>query len=228
MNSGDLYDRFRNEVVDEDKPYLWTPTNVWDYMNDAYVMFARLTDGIADITTSEVVEVPISLGQKRVDLHPKILRFMSAYKLSTGADIPVINGPDIPALLKDTQYLNLPRLLNSDQQGDVRYLVVGQQKDVGTLILTPAVDDTLMLSVYRLPLNPVIDETHPLDEIDDIHHLHLLDWMKHLAYKKQDAETLDRRASDDGRANFEAYCAKVKAEQQRYKHKTRSVAYGGL
>jgi hypothetical protein len=52
--------------------------------------------------------------------------------------------------------------------------------------------------------------------------------MQHLAYRKADADTFDRGRSDEYKALFESYCAMVRAEWERYKHKTRVVTYGGL
>jgi len=74
----------------------------------------------------------------------------------------------------------------------------------------------------------IVDDTHPLDEIQDEHHLHLLSWMKYHAYNKQDSETFDRTKAQEAEARFRAYCTQVKAEWERYKHKTRVVRYGGV
>mgnify|MGYP001583675879 CR=1 FL=1 len=69
---------------------------------------------------------------------------------------------------------------------------------------------------------------HPLDEVDEQHHIYLLDWMKHLAYLKRDSECYDKQASDDAAARFTAYCAQCKAEADRYRSKVHVVGYGGL
>ena len=52
--------------------------------------------------------------------------------------------------------------------------------------------------------------------------------MKELAFLKQDSETFDRAGSKENKKAFEDYCAAVKAEAERYKHKVREVSYGGL
>ena len=52
--------------------------------------------------------------------------------------------------------------------------------------------------------------------------------MKALAYRKQDAETFDRARAEENEVVFARYCALVKSEFEREKHKTRVVAYGGL
>lgn len=90
------------------------------------------------------------------------------------------------------------------------------------------VDLTAHLSVFRLPLVTITDDGDQALEIDEQHHLHLLLWAKHLAYDKQDAETFDRRKSDDFAARFRMYCADVKKEQDRARRVVGTVAYGGI
>jgi hypothetical protein len=84
------------------------------------------------------------------------------------------------------------------------------------------------LSVYRLPLIMINADGDQELEIDAQHHTALLHWMKHRAYDKQDAETFDRRKSDDFKARFEAYCNKAQQDAQRARRVQGNVVYGGL
>ena len=52
--------------------------------------------------------------------------------------------------------------------------------------------------------------------------------MEYRAYLKQDADTFDKMKSDACKALFEGYCRFATGEIERYKHKARSVAYGGI
>jgi hypothetical protein len=74
----------------------------------------------------------------------------------------------------------------------------------------------------------ITDGSHPLNDIEEDHHLHLLKWMKSLAYQKQDAETFDKTKSTEAEQAFRNYCLQSKTEWERYKTKVRSVVYGGL
>ncbi len=228
INSGELFDTFRDEVVDTVATYLWTDVEVARYANEAYVMFVRLIGGIADFTTTVVTQVAVTAGSAAVTLHPKILRIMQCYRASDGKEVLIANNTELETLLKDVDYFELPRLLHSDQQGQIRYLVIGAERGVGQLVMVPAADDSLRLAVYRLPLLDIVDRTHTMAEVGTEHHIHLLDWMKHLAYRKQDADCFNAKASAEGETEFRLYCALAKAEWQRYKHKTRVVRYGGL
>jgi hypothetical protein len=226
MTPSELYDRFRSDVVDVAKPYLWTEEEVWGYENAAYRMFVRLTGGVADFT-SEACTLEMAVGERVVDLHPSILHIDDAYRLSDGGKISIVNLNDPQVTLRD-DYGLYRKQMNTNVQGSVAMLVIGRQKHKGEWINTPAVVDQAQLSIYRLPLANVTESSAAFDGVDEDHHLYLLDWMKHLAYAKQDAETFDKTKSENARAMFEAYCAQVRREWARYQHKTRVVAYGGL
>ena len=61
------------------------------------------------------------------------------------------------------------------------------------LIDTPDANFTLRLTVGRLPLNDMLwcDRQDDILEINNRHHLDLLDWMAHEGYQKRDSQTLD-------------------------------------
>ena len=84
---------------------------------------------------------------------------------------------------------------------------------------------------FTNPLLPILFpvNTHTTGwQIDVQHHRYLLNWIKHLAHEKQDAETYDRGRSVEFRDKFLAYCGQAKAERERREHKYRTVGYGGL
>lgn len=227
INAQELLDTFRDEVVDLEHPYLWSDEECYRYMNLAYRMFVRLTGGIADFS-SEATSVALVTGEEEVDLHPSILRIMSAERVSDQGEVEVINQTDLGLLFGDPDYRELRQLTRANSPGAVRYLLTGRQKHKGTVYQIPVVDDELMLSIYRLPLKEIVDGSHTLDEVESDHHFYLIDWMKHLAYGKQDAETFDKGKSEEFEAKFVGYCEQCKNEWNRYKHKTRIVEYGGL
>lgn len=225
MNSGSLYESFREDVVDTALPYLWTDPEVFGYMDAAYRQFVRLTVGISDFT-SDATKVDIVAGEATSPMHPSILRVMNAYK-SDGFEVLVANMTDA-SFMQSNDYNIVRQLLMDSSPGPVRYMVVGAEKYKVKWVQVPEVSDTVSMHVYRLPLVHVVDENHPLDEVAEDHHLYLLDWMRHLAYKKQDAETFDRAKSEDHEDAFRKYCEQCRKEWERYKHKTRIVAYGGI
>lgn len=226
MNSDDLYDAFRSDVVDAAAPYLWTDDEVFRCMADAHCRFVRNIGGIPD-RSSDATRVAIVAGEQDADLDPTILRIMSARRVSDGRQIKVINENDA-AFAVGSDYGNRPPIYEDNSAGEVLFMMIGQEHGTCRWVRKPVANDTAQLTVYRLPSDVADGPGKEITDVGEEHHIRLLDWMKHLAYKKQDAETFNKSASDLGEKNFNDYCAFVKAEWNRYKHKTRVVHYGGL
>ena len=226
MDSTGLYDAFRSDVVDTARPYLWSDEEVWRYANDAYRMFVRLIGGVPDFD-SDICAVSVVPGEAVADIDPNIVRIMSATRRSDSNVIEIINSTDL-GKMRSKDYGQTKQLVMDSREGPVRYAVLGLRKNTLRWIQVPIEADTIDLVIYRLPLNTITGEGEELTDVEEDHHIHLLDWMKHLAYKKQDADTFNPQASAKGEADFREYCAFVKAEMQRYQHKTRTVTYGGL
>lgn len=88
-------------------------------------------------------------------------------------------------------------------------------------------DLTLNLAVFRMPIVAITSDGDQPFEIDAQHHEHLLLWVKHRAYGKQDAETYDKNKSAAYKTEFITYCDAAKAEQNRSRRVGAPVAYGG-
>lgn len=226
MDAGELFDAFRDDVVDTSHPYLWTDAEVWRYLDAAYRMFVRLTGGIADFT-SVASEAQIIAGEPIGELHPSILIVNSAFRASDGEGIDIINYTDIARRSTNDYGRRITMKLDSTT-GPVDFGVVGMQRNVIRWIKVPEVDDVANFTVHRLPLENLTSRSQKLDDVEQDHHLSLLYWMKHLAYAKQDSDTFDKSASDTCKAMFEGYCSIARAEAERYKHKPRTVMYRGL
>lgn len=226
MDSTELHDTFRSEVDDRAKPYLWTDEDVWRYATDAYRMFVRLTGGIPDFT-SDATRVAVVTGETQAPVHPSILRIVQASRVSDGGEVRVINQTDL-IRQSSTDYGSIVARMNKPTPGPINDLVIGRQKHLAHFLAIPTADDIIQMSIYRLPLEKITDDGQPLDEVDEEHHFHLIPWMKHLAYRKHDVETLDLDKSNQYGDEFHGYCAFVKAEWDRMKHKNREVQYGGI
>lgn len=226
VNAGELFEAFRSDVVDDVAPYLWKDSEIVRYAEAAYRRFVRLTGGIHDFT-SPLTKVDIVAGEEIAEVSPLILRFDKAVRQSDGREITIANWTDQNLMRRDDYGIS-SFLYNDRAPGEVRYMVIGSEVGKVKWVSPPAADDVALLQVYRLPLTRIVDETHTLSEVNEDYHIHLLDWMKHLAYLKQDSETCNKRASDEHRAAFIQTCAEAKAEMDRYRSKVRTVQYGGL
>lgn len=229
MNVEELYDRFRADVQDEEQPFLWSDTLVFQYMDSAYKTFVRLTGGIADFT-SDLCFVDIVSGEATAAVDKRILRFKHAYRVSDGSKIEVVNQTDL-AFARDNDYGMIRPIYLDTTPGPVRYMVVGAQRGVVRWIQVPEANDQAQLYVDRLPLTKITEDVDPSFEFDEVGEEHVPFfslWMQHLAYQKPDPDAYDPKRSESSKTEFEAYCAFAKAEIERYKTKVRTVAYGGL
>jgi hypothetical protein len=220
MNSTDLRDYFRDEMKDDALPYLWSDTEIYRFEDDAQKMFCRLTGGLGDGSTPEVVQLALTDPSGWVATHPSILKIRDAWRASDGRPIEILNYEDLPA-----------RGIRLDgRTGGVEALIIGMEPHRARSHPISS-DNTavIQLLVDRLPLKAITDAGDQKFEIDEQHHVALFDWMRYRAYSKQDAETFDRAAADEAKATFEAYCfGLAQGEKERAKHKTRVVTYGGI
>lgn len=231
MQVSELYDLFRSDVSDQATPYLWSDSEVYRYMNDAYRMFVRLTGGIPD-ASSPITQLKVSAGVSYTAISPLILKFRQATLQSTGGPVRIINAEDVGSLMH-YDYGQVVTI-NPNTPGTITHMVIGSDRidDQPQVqwVQQPIVNDVVQVKVWRLPKDTVAEnnQTFAFAEINEEHHEHLMLWMKHRAYGKQDAETFDKGRSSEFKAGFEAYCSQAKAEQERFNSKVRVTRYGGL
>lgn len=229
MLGSELYERFRSDVVDLELPYLWSEDEVWAYMTDAYRMFARLTGGIPD-ATSRLTQIPIAAGQATSAISPLVLKFRTAFLKSDGSKLGIINDVDEPLTAPD-DYGQRRIIVRDTTPGVVTHMMIGTDRNarrgVVRWIRVPMIDDTVMLSVWRLPID-IATADFDFYEVGEEHHEHFLLWMKARAYGKQDAETFDRGRREENDKAFRAYCDQAKAESVRYRNVLQPVLYGGI
>jgi hypothetical protein len=226
MNAGELLDLFRKDTVDDTVPYLWSDAEAYAYMNDAYFMFVRLTGGIPD-ATSNVTTIDIVDGERDAAIDASILRVRQATLVSNDRKIHVINALDTECLTND-DYGIIRQTNNITTPGPVRHMITGLEEGLVRWVQVPEADDVCQLVVERLPLETITASDDEFAGVRVEHHYHLLKWMRHLAYRKQDADTFNLVKSDQEEAAFLAYCLQAKVEKETRRHKVRVVRYGGL
>ena len=229
MNANELADYFRSQVRDDVAPYLWSDEEVLTYMNEAQKMFVRLTNGIYDVS-SAACTVTVTAGQKYSTINPAVLEIRKAYYIQPVTlykrELKIINLGNTSTLgTWDYGVYHNPSL--EDLPGVVDHMVVGEERGKVRWIHVPTENATVQLAIARLPLTS-LSETQLTLEVSDEHHVNLIEWMKHLAYNKQDGDAFNPRVSAESETRFRAYCDYVWKEWERYRHTHRSVAYGGL
>ena len=226
MRSDDLLRLFRDDVQDHVAPYFWSDEEAYQYMNDAYFMFVRLTGGIPD-ATSAACSIPIVTGERDAALSPAVMRIREAYLESNDYELHIINAQDMDRLSAE-DYGVLRRLNNFTDPGPVQFMIIGLEDGLVRWINVPEADDTARLVIERLPLARITGADQDFEGVREEHHFHLLKWMRHLAYRKQDTDRFDLIKSDQEAADFFAYCEQARREKGVRKHKVRVVSYGGL
>lgn len=218
MTPSAALDLLRAELGDEVRPYLWSDDYLYSCLDDAQKMFCRLTDGIADASTNKVTLLDIPVDTDWVKLHASILKIRSAYLVSTGGPIEIINGEDMPG-----------RALRFDgTTGPVARLVEGLEENKIRAHPVASVADSIRLSVFRLPLTTITGASGEAFELGEHHHPHLPKWAKHRAYGVQDADARDEKLAQKFENEFRNYCALAQQEQRTKRHKVRTVVYGGI
>jgi len=230
VNAESLYNLFRLEVRDLATPYLWSEAEIYAYMDDAQSMFCRLYGGIAD-STSAATTVTATAGAEFAAISPKILKLRHARLAADGQELKLLNFEDLQLGSSGGRddYGQQAAFKFDNTEGPIRAIVLGMEPNSVRLVNIPQTTQTIRLIVYRMPLLTLAANATPMElEIDEQHHRHLLNWMKALAYEKQDSETYDRGKSVEFGEKFRAYCDKAKAERERSEHKYRATTYGGL
>ncbi len=218
MLSTELLAAFRDGVSDTETPYLWSDAEVYRYMNDAQKMFCRLTGGLGDASTSTTL-LSYTTASDWIALSPLILKVKSATDSTTGKHIDIVNPED----------LRKHGLVFDGNAGTVDCIVLGLEPARVRLHKYPAEAGAIRLTVDRLPLIAITASGPGATlEIAEQHHEHLLLWMNHRAYGKQDAETYNKQLSAEYKFSFEQYCFEAQAEKERALTKVRTVSYGGI
>ena len=230
-----LIDHWRKQVSDTAVPYLWDDDEALLFAIDAQDVFVRKMGGISDETIAAASD-PTNLRLHDIALTPNvalaafspyILRVRSAKLLTQKWSINFISEADVGTqMVRDYGFVTAKYLDDTDT-GIVTSAVIGLIDGKVRWWRVPTVADTCRMHIYRLPF-PRITTSESSLEIDEQHHIHLVAWMKHLAYSKEDAETYDKDLADKNEASFMKYCDDAKAEKDRQRFKPRIVHYGGL
>jgi len=191
MNLGQLRTRYRRATGDTKAPYLWRDEEIDDSANDAVDEACRRSNLIVD-SSSNVAVAYASAGDEYIALDPAIIYVRRVTRASTGTPLT----PRVSRAMDES----VPGWENARASVPVVFV---PDWETGKLRLWPptVADETFRMTVIRTPLNPMIeDEDEP--EIAPRFHGALLDWMLHLGYLKQDADTFDPKKAAQHEERF--------------------------
>lgn len=213
MTTTELLALFRLETMDNVVPYFWSDPQIYDYIDAAQKQFCRDTNGIED-SRSFTIDI-LADGTEWYTYDPRILKLRKAHDPLTGKEYEFIAS--------DKMRGNSMRF--DSRQGPLEALITGLEKNTLRAYPKPNTAITLELSTFRLPTTVGVGDAF---EIDEQHHRFLLHWVKHLAYSIPDADTFDKRASENYEQKHNAYCLKARGEENRVRRPVSTVTYGGI
>jgi len=184
MNVSDLVTRFHQDMDDEvkslsgdERDQNWPAKLVHDYLDDAEREAAERSRLLFDRLTPAVCRIPLVTTR-------------SVYKLSelitevTRVDF-VYDGGSFQVRIHNRMELEkVQPNWRTDNFSGTRAIIVDDSTIEPAGVIEQA--GTLHLEVYRYPLFPA--SMSDAFEIAARNHIHLLDWMKHLAYGKREAD----------------------------------------
>lgn len=200
----------------------WTNEELTRYINAAERETAVRTHSLIESELSSVCKINVVAGTSTYKLHPKILMIENV-QLDLGRyPLTEISWRDAQGMKPDWQtYEATPSDYMRDwQKGKIR------------IYPTPLVDDTLRLMTYRLPMSDMTMDNWESDdpEIDEQWQDKMLSWAMHMAYQKDEPNTLD---PDKVMFYLQKYESEIGPQVNLYaierrKQKNRQTGYGGI
>lgn len=194
MTLSELIAQLRIELDDTEEDYLWSDAELTRYLNEAEKEACRRARLIIDSSNVEVTVIDVDAGDPVCDVDPRVIRILEA----------VPTWDNRPLRRTTMQELNLQEPTWRDRvDARPQHYIADYATNQIRIFPIPSVTGQLRLRVYRIPLEDMAAEVDE-PEIKPMYHEKLIHWAKHRAYLKKDADTLDKQASAEALAMFEA------------------------
>lgn len=165
-------------------------------------------------------DIAVVAGTAQYIYNSKIVRIKSVESDSNGKH------------LRPAEYEQIEGIRNwRTKEGTPEYFIVDRNAKTIRLYPKPTEDDTLYLTYNRLPLvDPTWDLPDAELELPEEYQLDMLDYAAHMAYMKDEANSLDAQRAITFLQKFTANFGEVSAyaEERRRRSAGRTIRYGGL
>lgn len=201
MNLEQLREQFRADADDLLEPYLFADEVVDGWFTESVSEAAIRARLIFEGTDPAVTQIAVVAGTANYPLHKLAYELTHLRFVRTGGD-----SYGNRVWLKNRQELDRiePRWRGLEE-ADPRFAV--QDDTRLTLVGKPTEAGTLYLECYRLPLDPLVNDSDE-PEINEAHHLKLVHWPLYRAFSRPDSETYDADRAAMEMARFEAVFGK--------------------
>jgi hypothetical protein len=192
MNLGEILTQARLELDDTEADYLWSDSELIAYANEAQEQACRRSRLIIDSSTPEVCEIQVIAGTSLYALDDRIISIK---------DVTDSRGFELTG--KTVAWMNEFVSGWRNVEGDFIAFITDYETNKLKVYPIPKADSVIKLRVVRTQLADMVAlDSSP--EIKSRYHRALIHWVKHRAYLKKDADTLDKNASVEALSLFEA------------------------
>ena len=183
MLLSEIIDENRGILDDRVPPYLWSDKDLAGCVNRTINDLCIKAKIIIDSTTADICTISVVSGTKDYLYDPRIIEIKRARLYSQS----------YPLRKRSVYYLDNHKVgWESDSDGTPVMYLIDKTTGYITLHPTPSADDSLLLTVARLPLVRLSDEDmSAIPEIPAQYHNDIYDGILGYAYSKQDSETFD-------------------------------------
>lgn len=192
MNLGDLKDEFRIRAQDTKKPYLCPDPELDRWFNEAESEAA-----VRALLVRDSDEITIAIGDTTLDLPSGLFDIQYAELRAedgTAYEMAPSSRRELDKLRPGWRTRSdIPREYIHDDKS----LTLGAVADAAY---------TLYIEFFRAPVGMDDDESEP--EINESHHLNLVDWVLFRAFSKPDTDMFDPARSREAEAAFVSYFGK--------------------
>ena len=176
----------RGMLDDEQGPYLWKDIELVAYLNKSLNEFCEETEIIRDSITEAICWIAVKSGTRSYALDTRIIDIKRARLVTADRRVTKVTTTFL-----DRSGFNWDS--ESAGTGTPRKFMEDYNSKYLTFDIVPDADDTLKMTVVRLPLTQMsLSLPDAVPEIPFKYHYDLVDGILAKAYLKQDAETIDK------------------------------------
>ena len=221
----ELLAQSRVQLDDNVEPYLWSDDELYLYINESQNEFAYFTRCFPDSTN--FTDIDIEASNPLVDVDQKIFHIRRATIRGTRKILKVMTLDDFSENYLKHDYLYTSVGYWEDVTGEPSVLILDADIDQGRLYPIPTEADVIDFSVYRYPLEDIIDENSSF-EINPRFYYGLIYGVKYLAYSKQDYETFNQDEATKNMVLWNEFLNTSESQIKRKIRKPNAIRYGGL
>jgi hypothetical protein len=226
----DIKDQFRRQLRDPEYPgsgdssdSLIHNDDILIFMDEAQKEFCRHIDIFPDSTT---YSISVVAGTKLYALDPRITRIRRGVLASNGEVLEAKTVAEMDDGYSTNDYGVRTVTDWETVTGSPKFLVTDVEFGMVQLVPAPVEDDTLNLSVYRLPLKDIYDGEEL--EIPDQYRRTLLLKMMAYAYSQHDVELFDEARALQYENMWLDKLSQIDRDVKRLNRGPQTVRYGGL